>query len=93
MHVEKITISYTRTINLGDYNQIKLSMMPTVYLNDGDDEGEILASLWQMCRANIEHAAKPIIDGYRVGEIHGITQDELFLGVPIETMEVTDDAD
>ena len=91
MRIQKMTLSYTRTINLGDYNQIKLSLMPTVYLDPGDDEADVLEAVWKMCRANVEHAAAPIVQGYKVGDVHGITEEELFLGLPIE--EVKTDAD
>jgi len=89
MYIEKITVNYTRTINLGNYNQIKLSMMPTVHLDVDDDEADVLAAIWSMCRSNVEHAAQPIVGGYNVGDIHGITEEELFLGLPVETMEET----
>ena len=88
--VEKATLNYTRTINLGDYNQIKLSVMPTIHFEEGDDVAEVLRTTWAACRANVEHAAQPIVAGYKVGDLHGITTEELFLGIPIET-ETLDD--
>ena len=91
MHIQKMTLNYTRTINLGNYNQIKLSLMPTVHLDPDDDEGEVLKAIWEMCRANVEHAAQPIVIGYKVGDAHGITEEELFLGLPIENVTVEDD--
>lgn len=91
MYVQKFTLNYTRTINLGNYSQIKLSLMPTVHLDAGDDEAEVLEAVWEMCRANIEHAAQPIVKGYKVGDIHGISQEELFLGLPIETVIIEED--
>lgn len=95
MYIQKITVGYIRTINLGDYNQIKLSLMPTVHLDPDDDEADVLEAIWKMCRANVEHAAQPIVAGYKIGDVHGITQEELFLGLPIEDMttEVNSDAD
>lgn len=92
MHIQKMTLNYTRTINLGNYNQIKLSLMPTVHLNPDDNEADVLKAVWDMCRANVKHAAQPIVKGYKVGDVHGITQEELFLGLPIEevSMEETD---
>jgi len=88
-YIDKVTIGYTRTVNLGDYNSIKLSMMPTIHLEDGDDIDEVLAGAWAMCRANVEHAAGPIVEGYSVGELHGLTTQELFLGIPVDTKEST----
>ena len=93
MYIQKITVQYNRQINLGDYNSIKLSMMPTITVEDGDDIDAVLRDVWAMCRANVEHAAGPIVTGYNVGELHGLTTEELFLGIPIDTKESTDDAD
>lgn len=87
MWMEKVTVSYQRTINLGDYNNIKLSMMPTVHLDPDDDIGEVLEAVWAQCRANVEHAAQPIVEGYKVGDLHGITTEELFLGLPVELLQ------
>ena len=88
-YVEKITVSYARTINLGDYNQIKFSVMPTVHLGVDDDVDAVLREVWASCRRNIEHAAAPIVKGYKMCETHGITEQELFLGIPIEDCRVT----
>ena len=93
MYIQKMTLGYTRTVNLGDYNSIKLSMMPTVTIEDCDDIDQVLRDVWAMCRANVEHATGPIVTGYNVGELHGLTTEELFLGIPIDTKESTDDAD
>lgn len=88
-YVQKVTVSYGRTINLGDYNQIKFSIMPTIVFNEpGEDIDTVLKEVWAACRANVEHAAQPIVEGYKVGDKHGITTEELFLGIPIETVVV-----
>ena len=87
MYIQKMTLGYTRTVNLGDYNSIKLSMMPTVTIEDGDDIDQVLRDVWAMCRANVEHAAGPIVTGYNVGELHGLTTEELFLGIPIDSTQ------
>ena len=93
MYIQKMTLGYTRTVNLGDYNSIKLSMMPTVTIEDGDDIDKVLRDVWAMCRANVEHAAGPIVTGYHVGELHGLTVEELFLGIPVDTKGENTDAD
>lgn len=93
MWIEKVTVNYTRTINLGDYNNIKLSMMPTVHLDPDDNTGEVLKAVWAQCRANVEHAAQPIVEGYNVGDIHGITTEELILGLPVELQRVVKEND
>lgn len=86
--VEKVTVKYSRKINLGDYNQIDLSIMPTVIPEPGDDLDDVLRRVWQMCRDNVQHAARPIVDGYGVGNQHGITAEELLLGLKVESMKV-----
>ena len=87
-YVQKMTVSYQRTINLGDYNQIKFSIMPTIQLQGDEDIDEVLREVWAACRKNVEHAAAPIVEGYGVGDLHGITEEELFLGIPIEDVSV-----
>ena len=87
-YIDKMTVSYQRTINLGNYNQIKMSMMPTIHFQAGDDVDSVLKEVWSGCRRNVEHAAQPIVAGYKVGDQHGITTEELFLGIPIESMTI-----
>ena len=92
-YIEKATIGYSRTINLGDYNQIKLSMMPTVHFDADDDIDAVLKEVWASCRRNVQHAAQPIVSGYKVGDVHGITEQELFLGIPIEECRIDKEDD
>ena len=84
-YVNKITFHYQRTINLGDYNNLRLSLMPTIQLDAEDDLDTVSKEVWAMCRASVSHAAAPIVAGYNVGDLHGITEEELFLGLPVET--------
>ena len=90
-YVQKMTLQYQRTINLGNYNQIKLSMMPTITLQGDKDVDAVLRETWAACRKNVEHAAAPIVAGYKVGDVHGITTEELFLGIPIEDVGIVDE--
>lgn len=85
--LDKVTFVYSRKINLGDYNSIELSMMPTVHLDPHDKPEEVTKDVWEMCRNNIRHAAQPIVEQYQVGGKHGITKEELFLGLPQEWEE------
>jgi len=78
--IEKATFKYERKFNLGDFNSLALSVMPTVVIEDGDDINEVMKGVWEMCRKNIQHAAEPIV---RSGN-GGVTKQELFLGLPIE---------
>ena len=87
-YVQKMTVMYKRKINLGDWNSIELSMMPTITLQGDEDIDEVLREVWASCRRNVEHAAAPIVEGYGVGDLHGITEEELFLGIPIEDVGV-----
>lgn len=91
MHIQKITVSYLRTVNLGNYNQIKLSAMPTIIIEADDDIDQVLRNVWAMCRANVAHAAAPIVAGYKVGDAHGITTEELFLGMPIDEVGLVEE--
>ena len=92
-YVQKMTIMYKRKINLGDWNSIELSMMPTITLQGDEDVDAVLRETWAACRKNVEHAAAPIVAGYKVGDIHGITTEELFLGIPIEDVGIVEQED
>lgn len=83
MYVAKITFKYGRKFNLGDYQNLDLSVMPTVHVEEHDDLNEVMHEIWAMCRTNIEHAAAPIV---RAGN-GGTTTKELFLGLPLELTE------
>ena len=63
MKVTKITFKYARRFNLGDFNSLELDVMPTVELEPDDDLDAVLKEVWEMCRKNIEHAARPIVAG------------------------------
>lgn len=82
MKVEKITFKYARKFNLGDFNSLSLDMMPTVIIDEGDDLDRVAREVWEWCRANIKHAAAPIVSGK-----NGVTSEKLFLGLPIELLE------
>lgn len=81
MYVSKVTLKYSRKFNLGDYQNLDLSIMPTVNIEEHDDLDNVLQEVWEMCRKNIEHAASPIVRG------DGVTKQELFLGLPLELTE------
>lgn len=85
--IEKVTFKYARKFNLGDFNSLTLDIMPTVILEPGDDPDRVMRDAWEMCRKNIEHAARPIVNSGS-----GVTQKLLFLGLPVEQKE-TDHAD
>ena len=82
MIIDKFTVKYARKFNLGDYQSLDLSIMPTVQLEMGDDLDAVLKEVWEMCRKNIEHAARPIVAGKS-----DVTSQELFLGLPLEMTE------
>ena len=82
MIVRKITFKYGRRFNLGDFNSLELDVMPTVELEPDDDLDAVLKEVWEMCRKNIEHAARPIVAGKS-----DVTSQELFLGLPLEMTE------
>lgn len=83
MYVAKMTFRYSRRFNLGDYQSLDLSIMPTVNIEEHDDLNEVSREVWAMCRANIEHAAAPIVQAGN----GGTTRKELFLGLPLELTE------
>ena len=83
MYVAKVTLKYDRKFNLGDYQSLGLSIMPTINLEEHDDLDAVLKEVWEMCRKNIEHAARPIVAAGN----GGVASQELFLGLPLELTE------
>lgn len=83
MYVAKVTLKYSRKFNLGDYQSLDLSLMPTVNIEEHDDLDKVLREVWEMCRKNVEHAARPIVAAGN----GGTTTKELFLGLPLELTE------
>ncbi len=91
MYVSKITYKYSRKFNLDNYQNLDLSIMPTVNIEEHDDLNEVAREIWEMCRKNIQHAAEPIVKGNS-----GVTSQEMFLGLPLELTErkeINQDAD
>lgn len=79
MKLDKVTISYSRKINLGDFNSADFSCMLTAHIEPGDDTDKVMRDLWTMARANIRAVATDVTkkDG-------GVTYRQTFMGLPIE---------
>ena len=53
MRVTSVQIEYGRTINLGDYNNIRVVCMLGADLDDGETAEDALEQLWEQARESV----------------------------------------
>jgi hypothetical protein len=61
MKIKTISVTYSRTFNLGNYNSAKFEYQIAAELEDGDDVQEVERDLWLAAKDNIKEAALPVI--------------------------------
>ena len=76
MQLEKVTVSFKRKKNLGDYESADASCMLTAFVELEDDKADVMRALWDMAKANVKAALAP----YFVN----VTVDEMMLGLGID---------
>lgn len=79
MQLEKVTISFQRKKNLGNYESADASCMLTAYVEPADDKDAVMHGLWEMARENVKAALAPYMQN--------ITVKDLFLGLPVDVQE------
>lgn len=65
MRIREITVSYSRTFNLGDYNSARFECAITAELDDDDNdnegEQEVLEDLRRIARESVQAQALPVL--------------------------------
>ena len=61
MRVTSISVGYTRTFNLGDYNSAKFEVALSAELDDDEDPQEAHAELWAMARDAMKAQSLPVV--------------------------------
>lgn len=81
MKITTLSVTYGRKINLGDYNSANIEMSIWAELEEGDDEAQISAALWEMAKNNVKAQVLPLKrdDEARV--------EKIYLGLPVEVRE------
>lgn len=92
MRVKTVSVSYTRKINLGNYNSAEVGATLWAELEPGEDIGDgmhnAMNDLWTACKANVKAQLIPLTvtkDDQIVAELN-----KLFLGVPVVSTPPTE---
>ena len=76
MQLEKVTVSFQRKKNLGNYESADASCMLTAYVEPDDDKDAVMRGLWTMAKDNVKAALAPYFTD--------VTVSEMFLGLTVE---------
>lgn len=76
--IKTVSVTYGRKLNLGDYNSANVEISIWAELEDGDNEADVTAALWEMAKNNVKAQALPLKrqDEARV--------EKIYLGLPVE---------
>jgi hypothetical protein len=61
VHIKTITVTYSRTFNLGNYNSARFEVTLGAELEEGDDPAEAEAQLWAQAKEGIKAQALPVV--------------------------------
>lgn len=82
MQIEKVSISFARKKNLGNYESADASCMLTAFMEPGDDRDVVMRGLWEMAQKNVMGGLSSYYQQYTIKD--------LFLGLPVEVQESED---
>lgn len=54
MQITEVRASWTETVNLGNYSNVKPSLSLTALVEEGEDPEEVRCALMQLCRASVQ---------------------------------------
>ena len=61
MRVVTVSVGYTRTFNLGDYNSAKFEVAFSAELDEGEDPQQAHAALWALAREAMRAQSLPVV--------------------------------
>lgn len=79
MQLEKVTVSFKRKKNLGNYESADASCMLTAFVEPEDDKDEVMRALWDMAKVNVKAALAPYFAD--------VTVEEMMLGLEFDESE------
>ena len=77
--ISKVSVTYGRKFNLGDYNSSNLEMSVSAELEEGEDLDAVMKGLWGMVRTNVKAQAMPLVAK------HKVDIEEVYMGLTVET--------
>lgn len=61
MQIKTITVAYSRTFNLGNYNSARFEVTLGAEIEEGDDPVEAEAQLWAQAKESLKAQAMPVV--------------------------------
>lgn len=61
MQLKTITVTYSRTFNLGNYNSARFEVTLGAELEESDDPAEAEAQLWAQAKEGLKTQAMPVV--------------------------------
>lgn len=83
MRIKTVSVTYERKQNMGDYNSaaIGCTLWADLDPDGGDNEGDVMAALWDMAKANVKAQLLPLVTKQTA------TVKDIFLGLPVQVQE------
>jgi len=76
--IDKVSVTYGRKFNLGDYNSANIAVTIWADVDDGVDLDDTMNRLWQMAKDNVKAQALPLVGN------HEAQVEQIFMGLPVE---------
>jgi hypothetical protein len=84
MTVKQITVTYMGTLNLGNFNSVKLGVTFEGLLDEGESPEETTRELFARARQAVREQAEPLVKNRQV------QVNEVFKNLPIEVQQTLD---
>jgi hypothetical protein len=81
MRIKEITATWGGKINLGNYNSAHVEMTASAILDEGEDQKEAMAQLWEIVQESVRTEARKLV-AVRKAQV-----DEIFAGLPVEAKQ------
>lgn len=85
--IKTVSVTYGRKLNLGDYNSANVEISIWAELEDGDNEADVTAALWEMAKNNVKAQALPLV------QKNEARVTEIYLGLPVELKQAINGKD
>lgn len=77
--IKTVSVTYGRKVNLGDFNSANVECSIWADVQEDENLGSVMGSLWDMAKTNVKAQVLPLVDK----QVNARTE-MLFLGLPIE---------
>jgi hypothetical protein len=76
--LKTVSVTYGRKFNLGDYNSATVDCTLWADLDEGDNEADAMAALWEMAKNNVKAQALPLV------QKQSANVEQIFMGLPMQ---------